>query len=183
LGVIKRHKGVHVLIQAFRRIKNPKCRLKIYGNFHDQEADYAMEVMCLAHKDSRISFQGPYFTSEEKDRALRQIDVLCFPSIWNETYGMVVDEAFSAGIPIIASRVGAIPERVQDNTNGFTVAPHDIEGFYEAMNQIVKNPSLINQLRKNIVSLRSSEKEALQYEKIYRNSFHETREEDAVRAV
>lgn len=58
---------------------------------------------------------------------------LVVPSVWYETFGLVVAEAFAKGTPVIASRLGALPELVDDTVNGLLVTPGDITGLARAI--------------------------------------------------
>jgi glycosyltransferase involved in cell wall biosynthesis len=49
---------------------------------------------------------------------MRQAELLVFPSVWIESFGMVIVEAFSVGLPVITSRLGAMAELVKDGRNG-----------------------------------------------------------------
>ena len=48
---------------------------------------------------------------------------LVVPSIWYETFGLVIVEAFASGLPVIASRIGVIPGLVEDGVNGLLFEP------------------------------------------------------------
>jgi len=65
-------------------------------------------------------------------------DIFVLPSI-SETWGLVVDEAMSMGLPIIVSKVcGCYPDIVQDNVNGFSFSPENGEELFSIMNEIVE---------------------------------------------
>ena len=59
-------------------------------------------------------------------RALAAIDVLVVPSIWPEMTGLVVMEAFLAGVPVVASRIGGLPEAVRDDVDGLLFRAGDV---------------------------------------------------------
>lgn len=65
---------------------------------------------------------------------LKEYDVLVLPSHWKaEGYPGILVEAMSLGLPIIATRIGGIPEMVKDGVNGFLVEPHDEDGLRQAI--------------------------------------------------
>lgn len=65
---------------------------------------------------------------------LKEYDVLVLPShCQTEGYPGIIVEAMSLGLPIIATRIGGIPEMVVDGLNGFLIEPHDEEGLRKAM--------------------------------------------------
>jgi len=69
-------------------------------------------------------------------------DVFVFPSL-GDTYGLVVDEAMAAGLPIISTTaVGEIRERVVDGVNGYLVPSNDPGELAEAMRRLASDPAL-----------------------------------------
>jgi len=72
-------------------------------------------------------------------RVLAGADVMALPSHW-EGFGVVLLEAMTAGVPIVATRVGAIPEVVRDGETGILVAPHDPSGLATAVLRTLRHP-------------------------------------------
>ncbi|TGE33929.1 glycosyltransferase [Desulfosporosinus sp. Sb-LF] len=77
--------------------------------------------------------------------ALPAMDLFVLPSI-SEGMGLVLLEAMQAGVPIVASAVGGIPEVVRSGKDGLLVPPRDVTGFSEACTSILKNPDLSKSL-------------------------------------
>jgi glycosyltransferase involved in cell wall biosynthesis len=65
---------------------------------------------------------------------------LVLPSIWYETFGLVLIEAFAAGMPVIASRIGGIPDLVEDGKTGLLVQPGDAADLADKMQWALENP-------------------------------------------
>ena len=158
LGALIPAKGVHVLIKAFRKLRDPKCRLKIYGIA--ELRDYFLDLLGLAHGDCRIAFCGPY-------RILDSVDATCVPSIWPDNYPLVIMEAQARSVPVIGSRIGAIPEAIEDGVNGFLCKPDDPQALYQVMNRIVDNPQLLSAVKRAIPAIRTVEEEAVEFESLY----------------
>ena len=145
VGRVSPEKGVHVLLDAFRRVleHRPNTRLEIVGPLDAAPADFIVgptddpRVRELAplyggdYADSlkktlpvgvarNVSFVGsiPYFDLVDRYRAA---DVLVFPSVWNEPFGMPVVEAMACGLPVVATRSGGIVEIVGDGETGLLV--------------------------------------------------------------
>jgi glycosyltransferase involved in cell wall biosynthesis len=78
---------------------------------------------------------------EEVTQLLQKVDIFVLPSYY-EGMPMVVLEALSAGLPVIATSVGGIPEVVRDNYNGLLVKPGDIEAISKALETLLVNPEL-----------------------------------------
>jgi glycosyltransferase involved in cell wall biosynthesis len=73
-------------------------------------------------------------------------DVFVFPTL-GDPYGLVVDEAMAAGLPVISTTaVGEIRERVVDGVNGYLVPPNDPEALAAAMRRFVTDPALRSQM-------------------------------------
>ena len=68
--------------------------------------------------------------------ALQAMDVVAIPSVWEEAFPFSALEAMSLGKPIVASKVGGIPEAVEDGRTGLLVPKADAEGLREALNAI-----------------------------------------------
>ena len=147
VGFLGRHKGTHVLINAFNQLKSPhEAQLKIFGS---GGADYVGQLNRLANGDSRIEFAGA-FHSSELPQVFSTMDVLIIPSIWYENYPFTIVESLASEVPVIASDLGGMKERVINDFNGFTFAPGDSAALAEVMQKIVDNPEILNPLKDNI---------------------------------
>ena len=78
-------------------------------------------------------------------KALPAMDLFVLPSV-SEGMGLVLLEAMQAGVPIVASAVGGIPEVLRAGKDGLLVPPGDVAGFSEACSKIIDNPKLAKSL-------------------------------------
>lgn len=145
-GGVNYHKGVHILIQAFKRLPQGKCRLLIFGK--STEPDY-LNALKKDAQGFNVSFKGPY-SPDKINSVMRQIDVGVIPSIWEEAYGLVGPEFLSARIPIIGNKIGGIPDYLEDNINGFLTIPGNVDDLTEKMMRFIHNPELIAAYQQNI---------------------------------
>jgi len=166
IGTIALHKGVHVLVSAFKKVLSSGALLRVHGSTH-QHPDYAMKTLRLAQEDKRIQFLPP-FDIVSLPTIMKEISVLVVPSIYYENYPLVLLIALAYRVPIIASRIGGIPEVVQDGTNGFLFEPGDSNQLAAIIEKITEEPVIVQRLREKIVSPRRIEEEALDYENMYR---------------
>ena len=83
--------------------------------------------------------------SQELVDAYRAADLFLLPSI-HEPFGIVILEAWAAGLPVIASRVGGIPWFVSDGQDGMLFEPNDEGEFHHAFRVLVKNPERMRAL-------------------------------------
>ncbi len=165
IGNLAIHKGVHVLINAFKELSVNRASLSIYGSGEKAFVDKLQELA----DDDRISFKGS-FTSEYLSEVLEQIDVLVAPSICYETYSFVVHEALASEIPVITSNLGGMAEQIEVGVNGFTFQAGDYHDLKIQMEQIVEDPTLLNKMRENIrikTFVPKIEQEAYIYNRLY----------------
>jgi glycosyltransferase involved in cell wall biosynthesis len=135
VGQIVKHKGVALLIKAFRQIESDHMILHIVGKGPDFNA-----CQQLASGDKRILFHG-FVSAEQLDQIYRSAHFLVIPSLWPDNSPLVIYEAFSYGLPVIGSRIGGIPELIINGKNGFLVEPGNVFELAAAMNALITNPS------------------------------------------
>jgi glycosyltransferase involved in cell wall biosynthesis len=92
--------------------------------------------------ESRVRFLG--VRSDIPD-LLRAADVFVFPSRW-EGNPLSVMEAMAAGLPVVATAVGGVPELVEDGASGILVPNEDLHGLVAAMQRMAQNPDLREQM-------------------------------------
>jgi glycosyltransferase involved in cell wall biosynthesis len=113
-------KGIATLLAAWRGdLSLPP--LKIVG-----DGPLAAEVQAAAAADARIEWLGR-LGSEEVHRVMGEAMTVVMPSVWYETFGRTIAEAFATGTPVIASRLGAMAELVDDGRTGWHFAAGDAD--------------------------------------------------------
>ena len=142
IGTLQAAKGVDILVRAFNRLDSDQVELRLHGGGKpdDPFADRLMRV-----RDPRIHFLGRY-DNRRLPELLAQVDVVVIPSIWHETFSLVAREALLAGLPVIASAVGALPEVIVDNVNGLLVPPSDEDALHQAMARLIDDRGLLTHL-------------------------------------
>jgi glycosyltransferase involved in cell wall biosynthesis len=95
------------------------------------------------------------------------IDVLVVPSIWPENAPLVIQEAFMARVPVIASHVGGIPELVRDGQNGLLFETGNSVDLQAKMERLIDDPSLLPIYSGNAERIKSIEENAAELEQIY----------------
>jgi glycosyltransferase involved in cell wall biosynthesis len=140
IGTVAPHKGVHVLIQAVRRLADLKLSLDVYGALTVHPA-YVESLRQAAGGDPRIRFRGS-FPEGGQDAALAEIDALVVPSVWWENSPLILLEALAAGVPVVASRIGGVPELIEDGRSGRLVPPADDVALAAALGEVVTGRDL-----------------------------------------
>lgn len=168
-GGLSAHKGAHILLHAFRSLRSANAKLRVYGAASDQEQDYERRLRDIAAGDQRISFCGKYEEREIKD-IFQTIDVLVIPSLCYESYSFVLHEAFASNVPIIASDVDSINEKISAVGGGFVFPMGDQNDLQSKLALLVEKPAILNELKRKLEGFICpfEEEESYLYERIYR---------------
>jgi glycosyltransferase involved in cell wall biosynthesis len=138
--------------------------LSIYG---DETAfpDYAAGLRRAATHPG-IRFEGQVSRSALWP-ALAQLDALVAPALWYETFSIVAHEAFAAGLPVIASRIGVMPEVVRNGVDGLLFPPGDDDALCTLLLGLVRHPERLENLRNNIRPAHTMADHAARVQDIY----------------
>ena len=145
IGALIPLKGVDVLLKAFMDVEDDNLSLTIYGRDDIEPRSYAENLKELAKNDPRIRFMGP-FAPEQRFDIYTGIDLLIIPSTAPESFSLVAREALSLGIPVIASSLGALPEVIFDDVNGFLFEPGNHQALAQIIKRIANNPQILSKL-------------------------------------
>lgn len=144
-------KGCHILIEAISRLHRSDLlyKLIIIGDGPEKEP-----LKELANRLKVLSFI--HFIGKQNRKALlsyyAEADLLVLPSMpynnQTEGLGVVLLEAMAAGVPVIGSNTGGIPDIIEDRVNGLLFPPGDPDALAEAIIWILSDPELTNRIRK-----------------------------------
>jgi glycosyltransferase involved in cell wall biosynthesis len=151
IGTFIRSKGIHVLIDAFKRINCERVELRIHGapqNWDRKGTDYPTYLRSLG-KGNNIRWFGEY-DNDQIAGILSEIDVLIVPSIWYENAPLTIHEAFMASIPVITSDIGGMKELIRDGLNGLLFKTGSSKDLAKKMQIIIDNPIIVSKLQKGI---------------------------------
>ena len=145
VGSLTQRKAHDILISALAELAWLDWQARFVGGEHFDQgwAQKLREQVAREHLERRIHFVG---LVPDVDIEYQQADVFVLPSRF-EGYGMVFAEALSAGLPVIATRAGAIPDLVPD-TAGLLVAPDNPMALAEAIRHLLTTDGLRQQLQK-----------------------------------
>lgn len=140
-GVLTPLKGVHFLIDAIAEVvsKMPNLTLRIIGK--KQNREYA-EALVAQVNEARLSAQVVFLDHVPQSNLaehMTKAEVFVLPSL-SEGLGRVIFEAMACGTPVIGSRVGGIPELIEDGVTGFLVPPGDKKALAERLEWVLAHP-------------------------------------------
>ena len=159
-------KGLHLLIDAFKALPRGKADLTIYGSRNPWTEVYYDRLKSQANGFS-VDFRGP-FKRENLSEALRDQDIAVLPSICPESFSFIIREANSLGLPVIGSRIGAIPEAIKEGENGLLFEPGNIKELRDCMLRFVEEPGLLPRMALKMPKLKSMAEHALELEEFYK---------------
>ncbi|HMB95257.1 MAG TPA: glycosyltransferase family 4 protein, partial [Tepidisphaeraceae bacterium] len=154
-------KGIHVLVQAFNLVheKAPDVELRLNGVEHLQPLSYYKKLSHDPNLDglekyyegsyseqlrnlltpsaaSKVIFAGEVDYSQMSGE-YSQSDIFVHPSVWNDPSPLVLGEAMSAGVPVVATRVGGQPEIVSHGESGLLVPPNNPQALAGALLMLI----------------------------------------------
>ena len=130
IGTVNPEKGIDEICEALSKLDNDYI-LDIYGPIYSKK--YGEDYF----KKQKISYKGA-LKSEDVVCVLNKYDVLLLPS-YKEGYPGIIIEAFSLGIPVIATKLTGIMEMVDNKKDGLLIDPHNSDQLVEAINKIDKD--------------------------------------------
>lgn len=143
-GRLSREKGILNLIEAINNI--PGARLIIAGDGPEREN---IQAYIKEHKlENRITLLG-YLNQNDIRENIRKCRFVTVPSIWYENCPYSILETMEIGKPIIGSKIGGIPELIQDGINGFTYEHNDVTKLTNILMKLFGNDETVKQFSKN----------------------------------
>jgi glycosyltransferase involved in cell wall biosynthesis len=132
LGTLSAPKGCHILAEAFIRSQPIDAKLHFYGG-GDKTYIESLKQQC---DGADVAFHGR-FDHRSVAEILSGLDVVVVPSIWEETYCLVAQEALAAGKVIVVSNIGGLADRIVHGVNGFLVPANDPVALSNELSRIV----------------------------------------------
>jgi glycosyltransferase involved in cell wall biosynthesis len=133
--------GPDVMVEAFAKIHaaRPDTKLVLAGR-GEMRDQLEARVAQLGLRDS-VQILGRV-EHEKVPELIRTFDVMVMPSVYeSETFGVAAIEASASGVPVVASRVGGVPEAVIHETTGLLVPPRDVDALAAACIAMVDDPA------------------------------------------
>ncbi len=166
LGQIARLKGVHVLLEAARRLPDAQMHVLVYGDT-TRFPKYSAQLKQSIGNDGRLTLAGTYRGREDLTLLLRDIDIIVVPSLWYENSPNVILEAFAHRTPVIASDLGGMAELVQHGENGLLFENGNPDDLARQLQRLLVEPDLLARLQTGIGPVKSVSMEIDELEAIY----------------
>lgn len=144
VGRLAPEKGVSYLLEAMTRFNAEEVSLTIIG--HGPLFYMLKEQAHELNISSQVDFIG-HISHDKLGAYYANADILVLPSL-SEAFGLVILEAQSYGVPVIATRVGGIPDLVIDGRNGFLVEPRDSSDLAVAIEKFLNNSVNLCEMRR-----------------------------------
>lgn len=165
IGRISHFKGLDVLLSAVIEIPTNKVELDIYGT--STEDNFKNLCLKIAAGKENIRWQGsilPHLVVQ----TIKTYDVLCIPSSVCEMSPLVIQEAFAAGVPVLASDVYGNAEQITDGVNGWLFKFKDVADLKNKIELLIQTPSLITNAKEKIPTVKSFELVAEEHIALYK---------------
>jgi glycosyltransferase involved in cell wall biosynthesis len=196
IGSMLPHKGIHVAVQAFAGVAPGAARLTLWGD-PAVAPEYARELAALgadlgdvatgsgapgftdqegmgdvggkhgAAGGSAVTFAGR-FEEAQKAEVFAAMDVLIVPSLGLESFGLVAREALHHGVPVLASRRGALVELFDAAAAaGALFEPGDAADLRRWIDRLLADPELLAGWRRRLPPIKGADEHAEEIEEVY----------------
>jgi glycosyltransferase involved in cell wall biosynthesis len=147
LGRLSPEKGIWTLIHAFEKLKDHRLKIVGTGPLEDNLKKYVRDkglrnIELLGFKDGT-----------EKWGLLRNSAFTVVPSILYETFGVAVLEAYAAGKPVVASRLGSLPYVIEENKSGTLFEPGCVDDLVNKVVHLINRPDEVDRMGRYARSL------------------------------
>ncbi len=173
IGITVEHKGFQVVVEALRLASLPRASYTVLGI---ALPPMSMQLQAAADKVKGLELRlVSGFSPSHLPVLLAETDALVVPSLVPETYSISAREGFACSLPVLASRIGALPEGIREGENGWLFEPGDAVELAELLTRLDRDRSLLRRAAAGIrpgdvtsVAARTERVEALLREAVAR---------------
>ncbi|MGN6380150.1 MAG: glycosyltransferase [Gaiellales bacterium] len=143
-GTVLPHKGPSLLVDA-AQITQRRVRVKVFGEIPPAFAE------ALRSRDARgvVELRGG-FSHDQLPDLLAEVDVAVIPSLWWDCAPLMTTECLAGRVPVLAARMGGIPDFVRDGEDGLLFDGRDAGDLAEKLDRLASEPGLVEQLQAGI---------------------------------
>jgi glycosyltransferase involved in cell wall biosynthesis len=166
LGRITPIKGLLILLKALKDIKGNFFELNIYGDVTDEV--YYKQCMSFVEGNENVHWY-PSCISDKVPEIMSEHDLVCVPSICAEMAPLVIQEAFAAGLPVLAADAPGNAEMVTHEKNGWLFEMGNSKSLMEILILLSQNREFITKAMRSFPVNRKFDEVAQAYDDLYRN--------------
>lgn len=153
VGQVIARKGVHTAIEAFNLLvqqePHRQLTLTLVGGSVEPAYEHGLrQRVASLELAQRVQFLG-HKPRESLSALYREHDILLFPSVWQEPFGITLLEAMASGLVVVSTGTGGIPEIVRDQENGLIFPPEDAAACAAQVRRLLADPLLYARLAQN----------------------------------
>ena len=140
-GALVPDKGLHLLISAFIELKGkyPKLELEVFGSSSLWSRTDYLDIAQLSSQVPGLIFHGKKTQREIAD-GFRRSGICVVPSIWFDPYPLISLEAQACGTPVVAFKMGGLPEGIVQDQTGVVVEEISAQALAHALDQLLAHP-------------------------------------------
>lgn len=178
LGAALPHKGLDVILDALQVAELGAVDLTTFGPVGDGGAAARLYARADGVPGLKLRMYGEY-RPQELPVLLDDVDCVVVPSQWPETFCLVAWEALARGIPVVVSRMGALPDAVVEGENGFVFTHDRADELAAILRRLSDENGLVARLRAGARETRipTLAEHVTAIEEIYREAIEEARRE------
>ena len=172
-GQINNFKGVDVLVDSLRYLPEAlrdRIVININGTGLESQSEQLRKHINSAVKKSKgiLRLRGRYERSE-LPQLMADTDWIIIPSVWWENSPMVILEAKKFGVPVIASNIGGMQEKIDHGVTGLHFQAGRADSLADCISSVVDEPALQQNYSRNIAAQFNSDSDLAMHLDIYRN--------------
>ncbi len=151
VGQIIEHKGVHTVIEALslivKQTKYSSITLTIIGGTTVPTYEtYIHDLVSSLNLQDKVDFKG-FFSRQDLISIYQEHDILIFPSIWEEPFGITLLEGMASGLPIVSTANGGSKEILQDEFNALVFTKEDYHQCAKQIMRLIDDSDLFKRIR------------------------------------
>lgn len=142
IGRLSAIKGQEIAIRACGQLirQGVPARLCFAGDTPGSPMRQKLEALIAAlGLQEHVEWLG---VQQDVPALIASMDLIAVPSIYPESYGRAVTEAQAVGRPVVASRIGALVELIEDGATGLLVPPNDFRALAQALERLIRDGAL-----------------------------------------
>lgn len=134
-GYVREYKGLPTLLEALPRVA-PDVQLVVAGEIYHHDADHYRALATRLDVGARVVLLDRFLAADEVACCFQMSDLVVLP-YWDASQSAVVPLAMACGRAVVATRVGGLPDLVEDGVTGVLVAPRDSVALADAIGRVL----------------------------------------------